>query len=57
MDENSSARYYLKSRERLQKKFMKGIEVFLKKKKKVSINMVANNIKIFQTWKTKFGWI
>ena len=46
-----------KKQGRLQKKFMKGIKVFLKKKKKVSINMVANNIKIFQTWKTKFGWI
>lgn len=46
-----------KKQGRLQKKFMKGIKVFLKKKKKVSINMVAKNIKIFQTWKTKFGWI
>ena len=34
MSENSSAKYYQNSKERLQKKLFKDIKVFLKKKKR-----------------------
>ena len=41
----SSAIYYENNKERLQKKFVKDIKVFLKKKKKE--NMVVNHTKIY----------
>ena len=40
MSKNSSAKYYQDNKERLQKKLVKDIKVFLKKKKKKSCNMV-----------------
>ena len=43
-----SANYYQGNKERLQKKLVKDIKIFLKKKKKKSNNMVFNVIKIFQ---------
>ena len=42
---SSSAIYYENNKERLQKKFVKDIKVFLKKKKKE--NMVVNHTKIY----------
>ena len=39
-------KYYENNKERLQKKLVKYIEVFLKKKKKKKDNMVVNNTKI-----------
>ena len=41
MSKNLSAKYYQENKERLQKKLVKGIKIFLKKKKKKSVNMVA----------------
>ena len=41
-----SARCYQKKKERPQKKFVKGIKIFLIKRKK-NENIVMNNIKIF----------
>ena len=52
MVSNSSAKYYQKNKERYKKSLVKGIKIFLKKKK----NMVANNIKIFPIMKNK-GWL
>ena len=46
MSEDSSARYYQKNKKRLQIKLVKGIKVFLKKRKPRRGNMVANDIKI-----------
>ena len=43
---NSSAKYYQDNKERLQKRLVKDIGVFLKKKKKKSDNMVAKDNKI-----------
>ena len=45
MSKHSSAIYYKNNKERLQKKFVKDIKVFLKKKKKE--NMVVNHTKIY----------
>ena len=56
IDNNSSARYYQKTHERLQKRLMKGMKILPKKKKKESVNMVANDIKIFPNLKNK-GWL
>ena len=47
MLKDSSAKYHQKNKERLPKKHVKGIKVFLKKRKKNIDNMVANDIKIF----------
>ena len=46
-------KYYQEGKERLQKKLVKDIEIFLKKKKKKSNNMVMNVTKIFQKIKNK----
>ena len=46
-----STKYYQEGKERLQKKLVKDIEIFLKKKKKKSNNMVLNVTKIFQKMK------
>ena len=50
---NLSATYYQKDKYRLQKKLVKDIKVFLKKKKKKSNNMVVNVIKITLKMKDK----
>ena len=54
MFKNSSSKYYRDNKERLQKKDLKNIKIFLKKKKKRK-KMVANDIKIYQNRKTKAG--
>ena len=41
MSKNSSAKYYQDNKEKLQKKLVKDIKVFLKKKKKKSDGMVV----------------
>ena len=51
MSKNSSAKYYQENKERLQKKIMKDIKVFVKKKKKKSNNIVVNDTKIYQKMK------
>ena len=48
MSKNSSARYYQANKERLLKKPMKDIKVFLRKRKKKSNNMVVKDTKISQ---------
>ena len=57
MSEDSSAKYYQNIVERLQKekKLVKDIKVFLKKKKKKSDNMVVKDTKIYQ--KMKKSWL
>ena len=42
MFQNLSAKYYQEKKERLQKKLVTDIKIFLKKKKKKSDNMVVN---------------
>ena len=46
MSKDSSAKYCQNNKERLQKKLVRDIKVFLKKKKKKSNNMVVNDTKI-----------
>ena len=46
MPKNLSAKYYQENKERLQKKLVKDIKIFLKKKK--NENMVVSIIKISQ---------
>ena len=53
MSENLPAKYYQENKERLQKKLMKDIKIFLKKKKRKSNNMVMNVTKISQKMKNK----
>ena len=53
MYNNSSAKYYQNNIERLQKKLVKDIKVFLKLKKKKSDNIVVSNSKIFRKMKNK----
>ena len=53
MSKNLSAKYYQENKERLQKKLMKGIKTFLKKKKSKSSNIVMNDRKIYQKMKKK----
>lgn len=53
MFKHLSAKYYQKILERALKKPMKGTEIFLKKRKTKSENMIANNIKIFLRTKNK----
>ena len=47
MSKDSSAKYYQSNEERLQKKFVKDIKIFLKTKKKKNDNMVLKNTKIY----------
>ena len=56
MSKNSSAKYYQDNKERLQKKLVKDIKVFLKKKKKKSDNMVLKDTKNSQKMKNK-NWL
>ena len=53
MSKNLSAKYYQENKERLQKKLVKDIKIFLKKKKKKSDNMVVNVTNISQKMKNK----
>ena len=48
MFRNLSAKYYQENKEILQKKLLKDIKIFLRKKKKKSNNMVVNVTKISQ---------
>ena len=51
--ENFSGKYYQKTKNRPQKKLVKNIKVFLKKKKKKYHNMIVNDIKFYQKMKNK----
>ena len=53
MSTTLSTKYYQENKDRLQKKLMKDIKIFLKKKKKKSYNMVMNVKKISQKIKNK----
>ena len=53
MSKNLSTKCYQENKERLQKKFVKDIKIFLKKKKKNSDNVVVNVTKIPQNMKNK----
>ena len=53
ISEDSAAKYYQNNKERLQKKLVKDIKVFLRKKKKKSNNAVVNYTKISQKMKNK----
>ena len=48
-----SAQYYQENKERLEKKLMEDIKIFLKKKKEKNGNMVVNVRKISQKMKNK----
>ena len=56
MFRNLSAKYYQENKEILQKKLLKDIKIFLRKKKKKSNNMVVNITKISQKIK-KVSWL
>ena len=51
MYKNLLAKYYQGNKERLRKKLVKDIKIFLKKKKKKGTNMVVNVTKISQKMK------
>ena len=51
ISENVSAKYDQENKERLQKKLVKDIKIFLNKKKKKSNNMVVKVTKISQKMK------
>ena len=53
MSKDSSAKYRQESNERLRKKHVKGIKIFLKKKKQKSKNKMATKIRVFQRLKSK----
>ena len=53
MSRNWSAKYYQESKERLHKKLMKDIKVFLKEERKRNDNMVVNVTKTSQKMKNK----
>ena len=53
MSEDSPTRYYQKNKERLQKRLVKGITIFPKKRKTKSKSMVVNSIKFFLGMKNK----
>ena len=53
MSKNSSAKYYQDNKEKLQKKLVKDIKVFLKKKKKKRNNMVVKTTNIYEKIKIK----
>ena len=50
------SKYYQDKKERLQKKLVEDIKVFLKQKKKKSDNMFVNNTKIYLKMKSK-SWL
>ena len=53
MSKNLSAKYCQENKERPQKKLVKNIKIFLKKKKLKSNSMIVNVIKISQKMKNK----
>ena len=53
MSKNLSAKYYQEDKESLQKKLVKNIKIFLRRKKKKSDSMVMNITKISQQMKDK----
>ena len=53
MSKKLSAKYYQENKERLKKKLVKDIKMFLKKKKKKSNIMVVNITKTLQKMKNK----
>ena len=53
MSKDLSAKYYENNKERIQKKLVKDIKVFLRKIKKKSNNMVVNDSKIYLNMKKK----
>ena len=53
ISKNSSAKYYQNNKERLQKKYVKDIKVFMTKKKKKTNHMVMNDTKVYQNMKNK----
>ena len=54
MLKNLSAKYYRENKEILQKRLVKDIKIFLRKKKKKKINnVVENDTKIYQKMKSK----
>ena len=53
MSKNLPSKYYQENKERLQKKLVKDIKIFLKKKKKKTNNIVVNVTKISQNMKNK----
>ena len=54
MSQNSSAKYYQDSQERLQRKLVKDIKVFLKRRKRD--NLIVNETNIYQNTKSK-DWL
>ena len=56
MSINFSAKYYQENKEKLQKKLVKNITIFLEKKTKKSDNMVVNVTKISQKMR-KINWL
>ena len=53
MSKDLSAKYYENNKERIQKKLVKDIKIFLRKIKKKSNNMVVNDTKIYLNMKKK----
>ena len=53
MSKDLSAKYYENNKERIQKKLVKDMKVFLKMIKKKSNNMVVNDTKIYLNMKKK----
>ena len=53
MSKDSSGKYYQNNKERLHKKLVKDIKVFIKKKKKKSGNVVLSDTKIYQNMKNE----
>ena len=53
MSKDPPAKYYENNKERIQKKLVKDIKVFLKMIKKKSNNMVVNDTKIYLNMKKK----
>ena len=54
MLKKSTANYYRENKERLKKKLVKDIKIFLRKKKNKSNDVVANVTKISQKMKSKY---
>ena len=53
MSKNLSAKYYEENNEKLQKKLVKDIKIFLMKKKQKGDNMAVNVRKLFRKMKNK----
>ena len=53
MNKNSYARYYQKNKEKVQKKACERYQNLSKEEKEKSVNMVANDTKIFPNMKNK----